>query len=517
MNKLDKLNMKPFAFLFNADHESLGNFYGQPCTTRVLRALENSNINCCSQILRGDLLPHLFCNKTTSVSVNNNGLIKGRTISCSKSPDMNLYKMIICDFADSLTEKWSTINTIKFPFYLASKNIWTIVLPTISQELAEQIDNQLKSFVPYLGALHIDSGNPIHINQFSLIDSVFFENGTLFFSQNMFDEPEEDFFNAQSYGSIKDPVPLDGNDYVLRVPPSLTMTTLSARGHQSALRIKNKSVLSHREKVAYALLEHLHKHPEIEELHFSTEIINEQEEFVCEENKVRNYLLNIGHPDGKSKAKFFIENLGIERNDWKYLSDQIEGGMKTALLYRIKNSKYGINHGAIMEIIGRNGRTAIIETGWMIKNNESAYLVTAYPHSDVICENFRQPLENISPLNLIDDEKWKDVYKRANLAGITAANNSIPTPMTLVDIAPIHAGGCGFAWVTVPDARRGMAKWLKKNNIGHKNHRSGWDVPANPVSPDGSLWDLQSLEPKVDIPDHVAPLKSGSENKVFPA
>jgi len=73
----------------------------------------------------------------------------------------------------------------------------------------------------------------------------------------------------------------------------------------------------------------------------------------------------------------------------------------------------------------------------------------------------------------------------------------VPTPMLLSGHKPVFQGMCGSAWVTVFDLRTGMARWLKKNKIGKKDWRGGWDVNANPQPKDDQHWNLQSIEPKV--------------------
>lgn len=485
-------SLKPFAFFFNGKHETLGMEYGPPCTSRIIKAIENSKAEVRTQVLRGDLLPHDIAYKISSVAVEKQR--NGRSVTHTMSPDMELYKLVLCDFADSLKHGWCTVDVKEFPYVMARNRIWTIVLPTISEEVAQEIDASLKTFPPYLGATSVDTGNPIHVRFFSLVGGAFFDRESLFYQAQMGD-PEEDLAVAKRYGATK-PVVLAFDDYEKQVPPSLTSATLSARGTVSAERISGKSKPSHREKLARELLDYLHTNPQIVEFDFTTELAPEQHEFVCKEAKIKSYLLNLEHPNGKSKAKFFLEYLGIEQEDWRYLADQICGGMETAVLYRVSNNPYGVTHGAYIEINGRNGRTALIETGWIIEGDKSASFVTAYPYSGELETKPNAPPENIAPMHLEGDNRWADIYKRAQLAGDAAAKACIPTPMTLVDYEPIFAGQCGFAWITVHDARKGMARWLKKNGIGHNNYRSGWDISANPVPPEGASWDFQSIEPK---------------------
>lgn len=40
---------------------------------------------------------------------------------------------------------------------------------------------------------------------------------------------------------------------------------------------------------------------------------------------------------------------------------------------------------------------------------------------------------------------------------------------------------CGFAWVEIPNGRSKFVSWLKKNNIGSKHWKKGWQIwrPTN--------------------------------------
>lgn len=508
------MKVRAYAFFFDADHSALGSFYGPPCTSKIVSPALNIQLGVKSQVLRGDLLPHLMADKISSVSTEKSPIQGARTISQSMSPDMELYKLILCDFADSLNDSWHTVNTIEFPFEIARKSIWTIVLPTISQEAAEAIDAHAKTFSPYLGATSIDTGNPIHIKLFTLVDGAYINKGNFYYRCDY--DHEEDESIAESYGASSKPILVDPEEFYKNSPPALEMGHLSERGLLSVSRKEGKSSLSHNQRLAVAILDYLHENPDVEGVSFNVGEKSERLDFFCDENKVKNYLLNLDHPDGGPKAKFFTESLGIKRNDWRYLADQISGAMSTAWIFRVKNSIHGINHGALIEIRGRNERTAIIQTGWMVKSGESPRLVTAYPHSVPVDVKLGAPLQNIAPPELNGATKWADIYRRAHQAGEKAAHLCTPIPMTLSEYSPIFAGLCGFACVTVLDARRGMAKWLKDNGIGMKNYKSGWDVPARPVPNQDDHWDLQSIEPKKAYAEAFGKvlLKNGIECKV---
>ncbi|REL24445.1 DUF6883 domain-containing protein [Thalassotalea euphylliae] len=489
---------QPFAFFFDADHSELGSYYGPPCTSKIVSAAESSAQIVNTQVLRGDIMPYLLANKISEVSKGKSKSTSSFMVSHSMSLDKELYKLILCDFSESLDEGWNTVDTVNFPFKMARTNIWCIVLTSISQELAAEIDQKTNTYLPYLGACLIDTGNPLHLRlfQLQLMDGAFIQNNQFYYRSDYIDDYEEDLSSAESYGSMSKPILLEPENFVAKAPHSIEASTTSIRGALSMARINGKSQPTHSQKVARELLDYLQGNPEIEDVYYKVNFNHKYGDFVCEKNKVKNYLLNLDHSDGGSKAKFFINTLGIKREDWRYLADQISGAMKTASIFRLKHNNHGINHGALIEIIGRNNRRAIIQTGWMVNSGSAPRLVTAYPYKEPLDIQFDAAPQNISPIGLKGNARWSDIYQRTNVAGELAAQECIPTPMTLAEYSPIFDGACGFAWVTVPDARKGMARWLKDNNIGHRNYKSGWDVPANPIPIHENTWDMQSIEPK---------------------
>lgn len=68
----------------------------------------------------------------------------------------------------------------------------------------------------------------------------------------------------------------------------------------------------------------------------------------------------------------------------------------------------------------------------------------------------------------------------ANDAGLLDAERTVPTPMYIVGYEPIAEGEIGSAAVRVADARRGLARWLKRSGCGQKDGYSGVIV-SSPV------------------------------------
>lgn len=84
---------------------------------------------------------------------------------------------------------------------------------------------------------------------------------------------------------------------------------------------------------------------------------------------------------------------------------------------------------------------------------------------------------------------YEAIWNEAQAAGHAAGTACRPVPMTVAqhengldDRSPVvYAetvldGVCGFAWVKIRPANCGMARWLKKQSLGHLSHTGGWEV-----------------------------------------
>lgn len=481
----------PYVFLFNADDKSLGYIYGETCTHEVIKALDNINSEVVSQILIGDVRIHRICSSISEISKSSNTSFN--TTSYQEKVNSEVYQLVVCDFVDSLKESWHSIDINLLPLQLGNNNIYAVMLVSLEQESAHQLSQFLNTFPPYLGGAKIDTGNPIHCQILPLINGAFYENRTLYF----FDESHfESLLDLNSRKYKSNSVKLSVEEYNKVAPREFQQTTLSVRGKQSLSKFEKKKKYSHRQRLTSIILEYLMSHSDVKDFYYSTDLMQNDNEFLCEKEKIFNYLLNINHSEGGPKAKYFIETLGISQNDWKYLSNQITDAMKDAILFRLENNQYGIKHRAIIKIKGRNGKTAFLETGWEITEGKSARLLTAYPYSKKHNYNISVPKESILPLNLRKEDKCKYIYSMANSAGLDAYNNCVPTPFVLQGYAPIMDGLCGFSWVRIFDARTSFVKWLKSNNIGNKGYNSGWLITVNYEETNNSQSSFQSFEPK---------------------
>jgi len=95
--------------------------------------------------------------------------------------------------------------------------------------------------------------------------------------------------------------------------------------------------------------------------------------------KLRDYVLNPAHRVGRHKARVFASTLGIERNDWRFLRDQILEQLPSSPVTAIRpKPPYGTEYEVRMPVDGRNGATHSVITGWLVPDDGTPRLITAY-------------------------------------------------------------------------------------------------------------------------------------------
>jgi hypothetical protein len=87
--------------------------------------------------------------------------------------------------------------------------------------------------------------------------------------------------------------------------------------------------------------------------------------------KLRDYCLNVGHPRGGSKARVLRAALGLTPLDARWLRDQILSGVISAEASPAGVDSHGYRYRVDM-VIKRQGREAVIRTGWIIEPGENA-------------------------------------------------------------------------------------------------------------------------------------------------
>jgi len=94
--------------------------------------------------------------------------------------------------------------------------------------------------------------------------------------------------------------------------------------------------------------------------------------------KLRDYSLDVVHPEGKHKARVFAAALGLTRNDANWLREQL---LKTARIEECVPGKK-TNHGQryILDFtLAHRGKSARLQSVWNVRPNEDfPRLVTCY-------------------------------------------------------------------------------------------------------------------------------------------
>ncbi len=96
--------------------------------------------------------------------------------------------------------------------------------------------------------------------------------------------------------------------------------------------------------------------------------------------KLRDYALNMEHPDGRHKAIVFKEALGIERRHADVLVELFRSTLPSAPAQPGKSDEYGDSWTTYHHIIGMNGQSAVVTVAWIFKKEQSQMpqLVSCY-------------------------------------------------------------------------------------------------------------------------------------------
>jgi hypothetical protein len=103
--------------------------------------------------------------------------------------------------------------------------------------------------------------------------------------------------------------------------------------------------------------------------------------------KLRDYVLAKDHPDGGPKARWFEQHLAIRQQDWEYLRHEILKNIQTCRVRAIAGKRwiegdrhcFGLELEVHVPILGRNGQSAEILTGWMLDGLLIPRFTTARP------------------------------------------------------------------------------------------------------------------------------------------
>jgi hypothetical protein len=96
------------------------------------------------------------------------------------------------------------------------------------------------------------------------------------------------------------------------------------------------------------------------------------------EEKLRDYVLNPEHAVGRHKAYVFASTLGIYREDWRYLNDQILEGLPESDATRVElDTPWGPKWEVPILVEGRNTKRETVLTFWLIRPGQYPQLASA--------------------------------------------------------------------------------------------------------------------------------------------
>lgn len=470
------------AFLFDADHISFtrSRVYGAPSEQALIDAIAavDRGHTIRTRVRRGDVLADFMAQKLGRLVVapDSGGGGKRLSMGMHQRVDRRTLATLIGDVVDSFRAQWQTVDLVDLPRRFGRTNVYCLSMSPVLPGLAKLMDGKLRSYGPYIGAVQVDPGNPIHRRLFAeLPDCVYFDSGTIYRSRWNTDEGVNEF--GRQPGKHFRVTDLSYWDFQ-RAAPRFPMEErgLSERGAESAKRLEAVTEPSHFEAVANALIDRKYQSATVFPVDFKV-MPPDDEQLEVPVTKLLDYALNSEHATGRHKARLFSDLLGIVARDWRYLAYQIKRGINLGRLEKARVTEHGVQYTVLMRVVGLNGKTCTVVTAWIIRPEGAARLVTAYP-ADKSKQRTKPGMAPpwIDPL-LRGDQRWCRLHSLAEGIAKTAGADYVPTPMQAAGYGVILDGMCGGAFVRL-NGRTSFARWLVANGLAWKGYPSGIRIPA---------------------------------------
>lgn len=94
--------------------------------------------------------------------------------------------------------------------------------------------------------------------------------------------------------------------------------------------------------------------------------------------KLVRYALDPAHPRGCHKARVFSSALAIGQDDWRYLEEQLLGGVLDAPVRGTRITPFGVLYDVVVLVDGLNGATAPVATIWIVEGEHPPRLVSTW-------------------------------------------------------------------------------------------------------------------------------------------
>lgn len=478
---------RPYAFLFAAPlhDEERGDTLDEAFLAALKVADSQGLTN--TRVYRGGILLARLSYKTEAIKAEPNLRRKADSPvtfqkSTTQRSDRDLYAVLVGDFVETCLERWNTLDRNSFWDYVANRALDATFVPSLPTAAAEDMDRCLRSHPRYIGAVSPDLGNPLHRYLFidMMFKDAFIRNGSVFVRGGLEGDYDGSFFGADAF-SMHGMITLPYNEFEESAPPVFLPDALSGRGLVTEMRMRKRMAPDIHQKVISALdqNESLRDIDRAFEWDLS-QLPDAPEEVEVQARKLTNYLLDPGHKKGGSKARFFEQELKITRDDWTYLYGQLIDGLSNVSYENVRLDNHGVRFTAYLSVTGRNGATATIETGWIVRPGNRASFITAFPaKKDAVLKSQVIPATVISN-DLSGEARWQAIYDLAKQAGLKAMEHCVPKPL-VVESRVYMEGECGGAFIVIEDGRTAFVRWLRKKGLGDRHYKRGYSLPADQI------------------------------------
>jgi hypothetical protein len=390
-----------------------------------------------------------------------------------RTHDMALFRLLLWDMAEALSRGARAPTSRAILDVLRMGREECLALSDIPDDVREGCDAVLVRCRGYIGSCPIDPGNPIMRRAFydGLMHLAFISDGAITQQRTVEGEEYLELEGAQDFK----PKGLKWIDYIYGKPPHpflLQEAPLSPSGERSLDRLKRKTHTTVEGRIFRKLSEALWTDRAGQTYRFAAvESARDILEAVLPDGKFTEYLFNRDHDKGAAKARFVMDVLGFEPEDWRYLAAQFYDGLLLSeprdLVIQHWQGGYGARFNVFVEVTSRAGNRGIMSTGWMLKPQMLPQLVTAKPghRKDGVVT---PPTPAVLLPQAEGDTWWESLFLLADKQGRANHEATLPTPILLENDDFSEEGEPGSASVLIADARRGFAKWLIKTGHGDR-------------------------------------------------
>lgn len=283
---------------------------------------------------RGDLLIASFSYKTSAISATpkqqkSSGGAKCSSSGTTEQADMALYATLVGDFVGTCLERWNTFDSNKFWEYVANHKLYSLCVPGLPTGFTAPIDARCRAQTCYIGAVAPDLGNPLHRQLFMemMFKDAFIQGGNVTVRAD-FDGNYAGSFGGANAFSKSGMITMPYEEFEAACPPLGLPASFSARGLITQMRMQGRIAPDVHQKIASAVMDSsIVKHASQAFEWDLSKLPDSPDEVEVQARKLTHYLLDPEHEDGKSKAAFFAQVLGITHGHWSFLLTQLIDGL----------------------------------------------------------------------------------------------------------------------------------------------------------------------------------------------